>query len=229
MSKDIEKAVKFMEKIAADNSHGYDQTKRNGGIDYDCSSLVGTALNKAGFNVSCASTTRNLHSQLVVCGFEPCKKPFKRGDIHLNIAHHVVMSVDSERIVHASINEKGTATGGKQGDQTGKEICVRSYYEYPKGWDYHLRYSDSDGVDSDGVDYGSVDDGGSKEEYNMPTIKKGSKGKAVKIWQIIIGVASDGDFGSNTLKATQIWQASVGLAADGIVGAKSWKKGLESV
>ena len=227
MSKDIEKAIKFMEKIAADNSHGYDQTKRNGGIDYDCSSLVGTALHNAGFNVSCASTTRNLHSQLLACGFEPCEKPFKRGDIHLNIAHHVVMSVDMERIVHASINEKGTGAGGTQGDQTGKEICVRSYYEYPKGWDYHLRYSG--GGSDDGS--ASVDGSGSadKEEYDMPTIKKGSKSKAVKIWQIIIGVASDGDFGSNTLKATQIWQASVGLAADGIVGAKSWKKGFDSL
>ena len=32
------------------------------------------------------------------------------------------------------------------------------------------------------------------EDYNMKTIKKGSKGNAVKVWQIIIGAAPDGNF-----------------------------------
>ena len=61
---DIEKAVKYMEDIANDNTHGYAQDHRNGDPDYDCSSLVGTALNVAGFNVSKGSTTRNLYQQL---------------------------------------------------------------------------------------------------------------------------------------------------------------------
>ena len=63
----------------------------------------------------------------------------------------------------------------------------------------------------------------------MGTIKKGSKGKAVKVWQIIIGVTPDGDFGSGTEAATKTWQSNHGLSADGIVGAKSWKAGLESL
>lgn len=66
-------------------------------------------------------------------------------------------------------------------------------------------------------------------EYNMKTIKKGSTGKAVKIWQVIIGVTADGIFGSGTEAKTKAWQTSHGLEADGIVGAKSWKAGLESV
>ena len=52
----------------------------------------------------------------------------------------VLISVDEKNIVHASINELGKTTGGKKGDQTGKEICVRSYYTYRGGWDYQLRY-----------------------------------------------------------------------------------------
>ncbi len=67
------------------------------------------------------------------------------------------------------------------------------------------------------------------EDYKMDTIKKGSKGKAVKVWQIIVGVTPDGDFGSGTKAATKTWQSNHGLTADGIVGAKSWKAGLESL
>ena len=67
------------------------------------------------------------------------------------------------------------------------------------------------------------------EDYNMKTIKKGSKGNAVKVWQIIIGAAADGIFGSGTESATKTWQSNHGLTADGIVGAKSWKAGLEAL
>nr|DAE36660.1 MAG TPA: L-Ala-D-Glu peptidase-like protein [Caudoviricetes sp.] len=67
------------------------------------------------------------------------------------------------------------------------------------------------------------------EDYNMKTIKKGSKGNAVKVWQIIIGAAADGIFGSGTESATKTWQSKHGLAADGIVGKMSWKAGLEAL
>lgn len=67
------------------------------------------------------------------------------------------------------------------------------------------------------------------EDYNMKTIKKGSKGNVVKVWQIIVGVTSDGIFGSGTETATKTWQKKHGLTADGIVGPKSWKVGLESL
>ena len=141
MAKSIEKAVSFMEKIAKDNSHGYDQTHRNG-PDYDCSSLVSKAFNEAGFDIKLGSTTSTLYPQLKAEGFKQCSKPWKRGDIHLSVGHHVVVSTDSSNIVHASINEKGTVSGGKTGDQTGKEICTRPYYEHPSGWTYHLRYDE---------------------------------------------------------------------------------------
>ena len=135
----IMNAVQFMIDTANDNTHGYDQKHRNS-PDYDCSSLVGTALYLAGFNVSPHSWTGNLEKQLRADGFLDCKAPWKAGDVHLKRNKHVAMSISSSKIVHASINEKGTVSGGKSGDQTGKEICVRSYYEYTGGWDVHLRY-----------------------------------------------------------------------------------------
>jgi len=46
----------------------------------------------------------------------------------------------SVRIGHASIDENNRATGGAAGDQTGKEICIRSWYN--KGWTVLLRAKD---------------------------------------------------------------------------------------
>lgn len=48
------------------------------------------------------------------------------------------MYLGNGQIVQASSNEFGRATGGKPGDQTGREITTRSYYNYP--WDDILRY-----------------------------------------------------------------------------------------
>ena len=134
-------ALNWCIKIANDSRHGYDQKNRQG-PDYDCSSLIANALNKSGFGVKKDSYTGNLYSRLKDAGFmeisiNAIRKP---GDIFLTPGHHVVMCVDKNRIVHASINEKGKATGGKTGDQTGKEICVRNFYIPSYGWKYHLRY-----------------------------------------------------------------------------------------
>lgn len=79
-----------------------------------------------------------------------------------------------------------------------------------------------------GPGYGSSVEG---EDYNMQTIRKGSKGKAVKIWQVILGYTGtkiDGVFGSGTEADTKKWQDVHGLDDDGVVGKKSWKAGLES-
>lgn len=136
---DIARAVKFMIDTANDNSHGYDQVYRNG-PDYDCSSLVATALFEGGFDVNPSSWTGNIEAQLRRCGFVECEAPWRAGDIHLKRRKHIAMSVSKTDIVHASINELGKISGGKTGDQTGAEICRRKYYKYAGGWDVHLRY-----------------------------------------------------------------------------------------
>ena len=69
--------------------------------------------------------------------------------------------------------------------------------------------------------------------FNLPTIKRGSTGKAVKLWQVIIGANPDGIFGKVTEELTITFQT---LAFpddrsqwDGIVGKNTWKAGMESV
>jgi peptidoglycan hydrolase-like protein with peptidoglycan-binding domain len=66
-------------------------------------------------------------------------------------------------------------------------------------------------------------------DTKMPTIKKGSTGKVVKVWQIIVGAEADGDFGSKTKTATIEFQRKYKLVQDGIVGENTWKVGLESL
>ena len=38
------------------------------------------------------------------------------------------------RIGHASIDERGKIKGGISGDQSGREVCIRSWYRHSKGW-----------------------------------------------------------------------------------------------
>lgn len=60
----------------------------------------------------------------------------------------------------------------------------------------------------------------------MPVIKYGSKGKAVEVWQVILGIKVTGLFDINTENATKKFQAKCGLVEDGIVDSFTWSKGL---
>ena len=143
----IEDAVEWAIGIANDNSHGYDQTNR-WGPDYDCSSLVIQAWQNAGVPVKTqgASYTGNMYDAFIACGFIDVTSQVNlssgagviRGDVLLNIVNHTAMGIGNGQIVQASINENGETTGGQPGDQTGREIYTRSYYNYP--WDKVLRY-----------------------------------------------------------------------------------------
>ena len=156
MSK-IESAIQFMEETARDNSHGYCQTHRWGKDgDYDCSALVITAWERAGVKVKSmgASYTGNILDVFKKAGFKDVTSSvnlrtgsgLKRGDVLLRTGHHVAMYCGNGKEVEASINEKGTATGGKPGDQTGREILIRSYRNYP--WNHVLRYVETTSVNT---------------------------------------------------------------------------------
>lgn len=49
------------------------------------------------------------------------------------------------KIGHASIDERGKVSGGKVGDQTGKEICIRDWYKKP--WNVMLICTDEEIAD----------------------------------------------------------------------------------
>lgn len=68
-------------------------------------------------------------------------------------------------------------------------------------------------------------------EMLPPTIRRGSTGKAVTIWQTILGMAPSGLFDHTTEQLTRQFQLSAFpdeiLEWDGIVGKKTWSKGFE--
>lgn len=147
-----EKAIQQMEAWARADSHGYDQDYRWGEKgDYDCSSAIISAWENAGVPVKSkgATYTGDMRTVFLSCGFKDITNKVNvatgagliRGDVLLNTVHHTAMYCGNGKEVEASINEKGTAHGGKPGDQTGKEFLIRNYRNYP--WDCILRYQES--------------------------------------------------------------------------------------
>ena len=137
----VESAVQWAIGIANDDSHGYDQTNRNG-PDYDCSSLVSWAFRNAGFGVS-ISSTRNMRANFMAQGFEWISglnnsAEMIRGDILLAEGSHAEIYIGQGQNVGAHYNEFGGIVGGQTGDQSGYEISVTSYYSFP--WNGVLRW-----------------------------------------------------------------------------------------
>lgn len=229
-------AVVWTRQIASDDSHGYDQTHRQG-PDYDCSSLVINAYKQAGVPLTC-TYTGNMRSDMLRHGFVDVTGQINLtngaglmfGDVLLNERNHTAMYIGDGRIVQASINERGTTTGGQTGDQTGREIAERAYYNYP--WDCVLRYIATSGTSSPvspGV-AGTIK--GGMCMVNLREISRGMTGEDVRAMQTLlilrghrVGVdGADGDFGSNTAAALREFQRVSGLDTDGICGSQTWAK-----
>lgn len=162
MAGSLSKFCEVMRKACQDWSLGYDQNQRwniyDGG-ECDCSSLVIWALKQAGFDVGSASYTGNMSSNLTARGWK--RLPFsiasaKAGDILLNDTHHTAAVISGSgataKIAQASIDERGRATGGAAGDQSGSETNVRQIYTYRHGWDCILRYGGASSTDSGALD-----------------------------------------------------------------------------
>lgn len=222
-----EKAVQIACEMANDSRYGYDQASR-WGPDFDCSSFLITVWEKAGVPVKSngASYTGNMRGVFLRCGFKDVTKQVNvttgrglvAGDVLLNTLYHTAMYIGNGKIVQASINELGRTTGGRTGDQTGREIAERSYYNYP--WDCVLRFGDAPKAAPKAVTY----------QVTVPLLKRGDTGDSVKAMQGILiafgyscGVSgADGDYGYNTENAVKRFQREHGLTADGECGGQTW-------
>ena len=226
----IENAVTCALEIAADDSHGYDQSQR-WGPDYDCSSLVISVFKKAGVPLSC-TYTGNMRGDMQRCGFEDVTGSvdlstgagLERGDVLLNHIHHTALYIGGGQLVQASINEFGGVTGGQTGDQTGREIYTRGYYNYP--WDCVLRYTGAEPETKWETEYVTV---------GLPVLQRESTGETVRAMQILLrgrgfGVGwygADGEFGAATEEGLRAFQRARDAEADGVCGERTWSRLLK--
>ena len=231
----IESATSWAIGIAKDQSHGYSQANR-WGPNYDCSSLVISAYKHAGvpIDTTVVNYTGNLQN-LKKYGFQDVTSKvslssgsgLQRGDIlwyHISGTNgHTAIYIGNGQIVHARGQSYGSS---KTGDQ-GSEIAVTSYYR--GSWQHVYRY---------------VGGGSAAEEHppgwiepknyytvtaKMPLIKYGNTGSSVRLWQELIGVTVDGEFGVQTKLATMGFQNNHDLEVDGEVGPISWGAALSEL
>lgn len=153
----VEKAVEWAIDIANDNTHGYNNTKgkRGGDPDFACSSYVNEAFKQAGVKLpdSASVYTAKMKSIYTAAGFKEVTssvnlktgKGLEIGDIVLSPGKHVELYVGNGQLAGAKGNaNSGKPENGKEGDQTGREITVSAYWNYP--WTIVLRYVEEDKV-----------------------------------------------------------------------------------
>ena len=144
-------------------------------------------------------------------------------ELDSNHVHHTALYIGGGQLVQASINELGTATGGTPGDQTGREICERGYYNYP--WDCVLRYGGSDGTPNKTADTAPT----YFYRVSLPLLKPGMADATVKAVQGLLmaygyfdGLYHTGRMDTATVNAVKDFQTALGLDADGEVGSMTW-------
>lgn len=255
-------AVDFAVRIANDNNHGYSQRIRSlYEIDdpksFDCSSLACTAYYYAFLKNGLTMQARYLKEHcsytgnmlnMCNCGFEVVARnqtahtQMKKGDLELNVTHHVAMAIDRDNIVHARSSEGTTNTI----DDSGNEIRTQPWYLYSHGWTHRLRFT-GNGIDFSGLTgtttsktetttTSNATQTGGKYMFNPETVKAGDKNTSVLLLQEILRARGfKGKNGkalkltwtadANTIYALKAYQESRKevLEVDGICGPATWK------
>lgn len=236
----IEKAVQWAISIANDNSHGYSQADR-WGPDYDCSSFVITAWEQAGVPVRSggATYTGNMKGAFIGCGFTDVTNlvnlgsggGIQAGDVLL-CPSHTCLAIGAGRVANCRTDEGHPQAG----DQSGNEIRLQSYWNFP--WTTVLRYTDKGQAAPDPViAYAESLTGKPVEEkkedhgWKPGTLKKDSKYSVhVMVLQSLLTARGfncgkiDGYFGPLTEVAVNHAKRYYSMERDGVVDYPLWIK-----
>lgn len=225
----VEGYVQAAINIANNDVHGYSQANRDGYPDYDCSSLVCHVVQNSGIPVmdNGASYTGNMREAFLKSGFVNVTsqvslmdcRGMKRGDILLNDQSHTCIYIGNKQIVQAG----GPNGHPEPGDQTGEEIKVMNYYNFP--WSVVLRYPYNAGdPNSIQPDEPYIEPEHINHSDYPEIIRYADWGEEVKDIQTKLRVLGyykgelDGRFGEQTLAAVMKFQEKNRLAMDGEVG-----------
>lgn len=238
----INDAVSFAVGIANDNSHGYSQAVRslyNITIpkSFDCSSLCCTSYyyaflkngltEQANYLKSHCSYTGNMLNMLNV-GFEIVARnqtahaQMQKGDLELNVTHHVAMAIDKDNIVHARSSEGTKNTI----DDSGNEIRTQPWYNYSHGWTHRLRFTGK------GLNL-NFSTNTSTTTTTKNWIEYGDMGNNVKTLQTKLNKVGyklkvNGICGNATVAAIKDFQEKYNLTVDGQAGKNTITK-LDSI
>ena len=226
----IESAVNWAIETANDQSHGYSQADR-WGPDYDCSSFVITAYEQAGVALreAGASYTGNMRGPMIACGFVDVTYEVgldsgygvQAGDVLLNYQSHTCIAVGGGKVANCRTDEGHPQSG----DQSGNEIRIQNYWNFP--WNCVLRYKGS----HTGSNVSGSNTGTSSAAAPRSTLNKGMRGEDVRALQnalidagYSVGPAgADGKFGNDTFRAVASFQEDHGLPVTGIADPATMK------
>ena len=227
----IEKAVQWAIATANDNSHGYSQRDR-WGPDYDCSSFVIEAFEQAGVKVkeAGATYTGNMWKAFTACGFVDVTTQIRlssgygiqAGDVLLNYAAHTCLAIGNGRVANCRTDEGHPQAG----DQSGNEIRLQNYWNYP--WNAVLRYKGSSTASN------TVSGNTQQAEdhsWKPGTLKRDSKfSKSVLVMQGLLNVRgfhcgnADGYFGPMTEASVNHAKRYYGMEQNGECDYALWIK-----
>ena len=204
-NKEVRLCLATLAVKAAENDHiGYDQNQRT---------TYGEALKEVGWDPS--QIKKDVESD--------CSK----GVIDNIIATGHIIGIDGLQKFGA------TYTGNMRQEAKNRGFQVLTESKYLNSGDYLLAgdillndQHHTCTVVTNGIKSGEVAPITEKGDWElMPLIKKGNRGKAVMILQILLGFKGDdldGVFGSDTDKAVRAFQKKKGLEVDGEVGPLTW-------
>ena len=227
----IEDAVAWAIETANDQSHGYSQADR-WGPDYDCSSFVIQAFQQAGVSLreAGASYTGNMRGPMIACGFVDVTYAIgldsgyglQPGDVLLNYSAHTCLAIGGGKVANCRTDEGHPQSG----DQSGNEIRIQSYWNFP--WNCVLRYKGSH-IGSNVSGPNMTPGAAGSPAAPRSTLKQGMRGDDVRDLQNLLldagysvgRAGADGIYGSDTFRAVAAFQEDHGLEVDGIAGRET--------